>query len=183
MSEDCERAIRILQFSGKKEDWIMWTDKFLARATIRGYDEILMGTLLATGESSVDEDGNSKNLSKEEKHANGLNKKAYNELILSCNDKFLFGIVKSAKKQVHPKGDAREAWNKLKQRYEPNTGTELLALHKEYMSMELNDVKVDPETFITDLDELRARMREDPFNEEIPDNSFLIHTLNSLPME
>ena len=58
-----------------------------------------------------------------------------------------------------------------------------MALHKKYMSMELNDVKDDPETFITDLDELTARMKEDPFNKEIPDNSFLIHLLNSLPME
>lgn len=76
-----------------------------------------------------------------------------------------------------------EAWNKLKQRYEPNTGTELLILHKEYMSLELNDLKDDPQIFITELDELRARMKEDPFNEEIPDNSFFIHIQNSLPME
>ena len=70
----------------------MWADKFLARATIRGYDEILTGNLLATVKSSIDEDKNSKNLSKEEKHTNGLNKKAYHELILSCNDKISFNF-------------------------------------------------------------------------------------------
>ena len=51
------------------------------------------------------------------------------------------------------------------------------------MSRKLNDVKDDPETFITDLDELRERTREDPFNEEISDNSFLIHITNSLYIE
>ena len=84
MPDDGERAKRFQQFSGKKEDWIMWADKFLARATIREYD------------------GNFKNLSKEEKHANSLHKKTYNELILSSNEKISFGIVKSAMNQVHP---------------------------------------------------------------------------------
>ena len=55
-----------------------------------------MGTMLATDETS--EYGNPKELNKAEKHTNGLNNKAYNELILSCNDKIPFGIVKSAKK-------------------------------------------------------------------------------------
>ena len=94
-----------------------------------------------------------------------------------------FGIVKGAKTQVHPKGDDREAWTRLKQRYEPNTGTKLIFLHKVKMSLEFNDVNEDPETFVIELDELQARLREDPFNEEIPNNSFMIHVLNSLPVE
>ena len=115
--------------------------------------------------------------------ANSLNKKAYNELILSCCDKSSFGIVKGAKNKIHPKGNAREAWTRLKQRYEPNTGTELLSLNKEQKSLKLNNIKEDPETFKNELDELRARMKEDPFNEEFPHNSFMIHVLNSLPVE
>ena len=77
----------------------------------------------------------------------------------------------------------KEAWSKLKTRHEQNTETELLALHKEHMPLEMTDINEDPETFITELDGLQARKREDPFNEEIPDNSFMIHILNSLPVE
>ena len=39
---ESEKAIRILQLSGKNEDWLMWADKFIARATIRGYDKSLV---------------------------------------------------------------------------------------------------------------------------------------------
>ena len=134
--------------------------------------------MLAIGDGDQEEE-----LSLEQVKANDLNKKAYNELVLSCNDKISFGIVKRSKTKAHPKGDAKEAWSKLKQRYEPNTGTKLLALHKEYMSLKLTDIEEDPETFITELDELIARMKEDPFNEEIPDNNFMSHVLNSLPVE
>ena len=83
MTGDGEKAIRILQFNGKKEDWLKWADKFLAKATIKGYDEVLEGKLLATGE--LEEDGTIRKLSKSEEKANELNKKAYNELILSCS--------------------------------------------------------------------------------------------------
>ena len=51
------------------------------------------------------------------------------------------------------------------------------------MSLELTDIKEDSETFIKDLDELRARIKEDPSNKEILDNSFIIHVLKSLPNE
>ena len=85
MTEDGEKAIRILQFNGKKEDWLMWADKFLAKATTRGYDEVLEGKLLATRE--LEGDGTIRKLSKSEEKATDLNKIAYNELILSCSDK------------------------------------------------------------------------------------------------
>ena len=138
MTEDGEKAIITLQFSGKKEDWLMWADKFLAKAIIGGYDKVLEGKLFATGE--LEDDGTMKKLTNNEKKANDLNKKAYNELIPSCNDKISFGIVKSANTKLLPKSDVKEAWRKLKTRYEPNTGTELLALHKEYMSMDMTDL-------------------------------------------
>ncbi len=100
-----EKAIRILQLSGKNEDWLMWTDKFIARATIRGYDKILMGNVLSTGE--LNEKGDPDELSKAEKQANSLNKKACNEWILSCCDKISFDAhvnrnVSSTRKSRRP---------------------------------------------------------------------------------
>ena len=67
----------------------------------------------------------------------------------------------------------------MKQRCKHNTGN-LPSLYNEYISLEPNEVKEDPEVFITELGKLRGRMKEEPFNEEIPDNSVLIHIINSL---
>ena len=180
MSDLNEKSIRILTFSGKKEDWTMWSDKFLAKASMKGYDVILDGSIIIK-----DDDPSTLSTTQKEaqEEAKKLNKRAYNELILACTDKISFGIVKGAKTKLLPKGDAKEAWNRLKVRFEPNTGTELLTLNKSYMSLELSDVKEDPEEFITRLDELRARMAEEPFNEVITDKSFMLHVLNSLPIE
>ena len=38
-----EKTIRVIPFSGKQEEWRMWSRKFLARAKIRGYKEVLLG--------------------------------------------------------------------------------------------------------------------------------------------
>ena len=177
MSQDnTEKSIRILTFSGKKEDWMMWLDKFIAKAMMKGYNEILDGTVLVPDDNVVTP-------TPSEEEAIKLNKLAYNELILACTDKIAFGIVKNAKTKDHKKGNSKIAWDRLKTKYEPNTGTELLAINKEYMSMELDDIKKDPEDFITDLDKLRTRMADDTFNEIITDKSFMLHVLNSLPVE
>ena len=49
--------------------------------------------------------------------------------------------------------------------------------------VEMTNVTEDPENFITELDELCARMKEEIFNEIIQNNSFMIHILNALPVE
>ena len=43
MTTESEKAIRVLPFSGKREEWNMWSKKFLARAKKLGYRHILKG--------------------------------------------------------------------------------------------------------------------------------------------
>ena len=66
-TEEGGKAIRILYFSGKKEDWLMQTDEFMAKANVKGYDEILFGSILAFGDGC--QEGR---LSKEQVKANKL---------------------------------------------------------------------------------------------------------------
>ena len=44
-SED--KAIRVIAFNGKQVDWIVWEEKFLAKANIKGYKKILLGKEIA----------------------------------------------------------------------------------------------------------------------------------------
>ena len=170
-----EKTIRILAFTGKKEDWNMWSEKFMAKASIRGFDEILEGTLKCPKDDAT-------NLNKKEETAKALNKIAFNELVLSATDNVTASLIKSAKYGSIRKGDAHDAWNKLKAKYEPNTGKELLDLNKEYMALDMK-VSDDPEEFITELSELRSRMKKEPFNQVIEEQSYLLRILNGLPSE
>ena len=50
MIEEGEKAICIWQFSERQEDWSIWADKVMAKANMRGCDEILPGASLAIGD-------------------------------------------------------------------------------------------------------------------------------------
>jgi len=111
-----------------------------------------------------------------------LNKKAYNELVLSCSDEISFGIVESAKTNEIKHGDAKLAWDNLTQRYEPDTGAELIKLKREYNSLTMSRSD-DPDDYISKLDLYRSKMKKVPFNHDISDEDFFIHILNTLPIE
>ena len=46
MSEETstyDKSVRIIRFSGKQSDWRIWSIKFLAYASVKGYRDILLG--------------------------------------------------------------------------------------------------------------------------------------------
>ena len=54
MGETDEKTIKVLQFSGKEEDWRMWSAKFMARANLRGFAEILNAKKIAPIDTEAD---------------------------------------------------------------------------------------------------------------------------------
>jgi hypothetical protein len=40
---DTTVSIRVIPFTGKKEDWPIWSVKFLAPARCKGYRDVLLG--------------------------------------------------------------------------------------------------------------------------------------------
>ena len=42
-TEETEKSYRVLPFSGKHDDWHMWLRKFLARAKLKKYKDVLTG--------------------------------------------------------------------------------------------------------------------------------------------
>ena len=78
-------------------------------------------------------------------------------------------------------GNAREAWKKLTDKYQPDRAPNRVELKQEFTSKKLKDSSQDPDEWITKLEELRAdlaRMKSNISNED-----FFIHILNNLPAE
>ena len=98
------KAIRIIPFSGKAEDWNRWSKTFLATATAKGHREVLRPTDPTTLADAA------------------LNVQVYNDLILSCQDDITFGIVDESISTDFRDGDARLAWKNLQEKFEPSTG-------------------------------------------------------------
>ena len=61
MSEEEVKTTKIIKFSGSKDDWPIWSEKFLARARRVGYKDILLGNVIVP-----DDDTDIENLSDDE---------------------------------------------------------------------------------------------------------------------
>ena len=103
MTEDREKTTRILPFSGKKEHWAVWEEKFLARAKRKGYKDILLGKKEAPKDSDTYDTSN--DAGKELQRRRDANELGFEELILSIDGKTKVGkvassLVKEAKTQT-----------------------------------------------------------------------------------
>ena len=175
-----ETSIRVVIFSGKKDDWDSWKEKFSVRASIKGYDEILSGDEKVP--ATHDEDGKKLTLTEAEKAISDKNKKGFGDLILSIdcstpNGKIAFAMVKGTKTKAYPSGNLHTAFQRLKTKFEPSTTPQLVHLTREFHSKSLKP-GTDPDIFITELEALQVQMSELEY--EISNKAMILHVLNNL---
>ena len=179
MSDDGDKAIRILPFSGKKEAWTMWSRKFVTRAMTKKYKDVLLGTIVPP---KHDEDLNVQTADGRVKaKAREANERAYNDLMLSCEEDVCFGIVDAARTENLPDGDAAKAWKGLLAKYEPSTAAEKVKLDREFTKSALKNASDDPDAWLTELERKRQQMKTLGMTKE--DDDIIRHVLNNLPKE
>ena len=185
-NDDHEKSIRIISFSGKKEDWSVWEEKFLARARRKGYKKILKGKEKAPKDSIVIDNSNA--AGKELERMQEANENAYEDLILSINTKnksgeVAFAIIKGCKTTEFADGDAFISWTRLLDKYASKSTPLLLKLKKEFTNSVMKNNE-DPDEWITGLEATQTRIKEIVPNKvhvQISDDDLMIHVLNYLP--
>jgi hypothetical protein len=110
-------TIRLIPFCGKVEEWLIWSEKFLAKAKRYGFKDVLLGKLSIpkTDESFEEASDQGKRMLKIIK----FNEIAFTELILSIdvktsNGNIAFNLVKGCKSKDYPDGNAATAWKDSK---------------------------------------------------------------------
>ena len=181
--DEHEKSIRIITFSGKKEDWCIWEEKFLARARRKGYKKILKGTETAPKDSETIDETTTELIRLQE-----ANENAYEDLILSINTKtkageVAFAIIKGCKTADYSDGNAFLAWTRLSDKFASKSTPSLLKLKKEFTNsvMKRNE---DPDEWITGLEATQNRIAEivpTKKHVQISDDDLMIHVLNYLP--
>ena len=175
-----ETSIRVITFSGKKKDWIAWEEKFLAKSKRRGYKDILLGKvpIPLSGAYLDPTDATEKVLYEiREKNESG-----YTDLILSMDTetssgKVAFNTVRNSKSKDYEDGNIAIAFKNLRRKYAPKTAPSLAKLHKDFYGSRLKK-NVDPDIFITYLEDLRSRMED--MNSGMTDDQFILHVVNNL---
>ena len=157
--------IRIVTFTGKRNDWRQWSKKFLAVAEKREYRSIL--------ETDPDE------LDIKIDDKKKMNSLAYNDLLLAMTEDVSFGLVDEATSSTYPEGDARTAWGKLMQRYESQTNASRVKLMGQFTSSKLRKNSQDPDPWISELELMRIRLKK--MGSKIDDEYLMMHIMNNLP--
>jgi hypothetical protein len=107
-----------------------------------------------------------------------MNELAYTELILSIDDKtsnakVAFNLVKGWKNKDYAGRNARMAWERLRNKFEPSSSPSLVEIEKQFLHCSLKKEQ-DPDIWITELEDYRMRLEE--LGSSISDNQFFTYT-------
>ena len=183
MSEDnADKTIAKFTFSGKKVDWAVWSEKFLARARRKDYKKVLKGSVTVPKDSETID--TSTTAGKEKKRLRELNELAYEDLILFIDGttdagRVAFSIVRGSKTEDLKDGCALTAWTRLNDKYESKSAPSRLKLKKEFNTSKLENARSDPDVWLTKLEDLRVQLAT--VGKMMSDEDLLEHALNNLP--
>jgi len=184
MSTIEEKSLKVIVFSGKQDDWRFWEVKFLARARRKGFRELLLGKLTIPIDTEVLNDTvPAEKIKIDIRDANEL---AFEELVLSIDTsqpegRVAFQSICSCRTTDYKNGNAAVAWKSLSDKYAPKIAPMKLELKFEFQRMKLRDASEDPDVWISQLEDLRGRLKD--MNAPISDDDFFVHILNNLPPE
>ena len=160
-----EKVIRIIAFSGKKNDWRQWSHTFMAVANKRGYKDYVDGTKKISSTTTDNEKGN--------------NIAAYIDMLLSMLDYVSFRLVDESTTSVYPDGDAFMAWSKLQQKFESQTSASRVKLMNQFTNNKLKKLSKDPDEWIAELELTRSRLKK--MGTEIEESYLMMHVLKNMP--
>src|SRR6056300_127745 len=104
-----DKAIRVITFSGKQEEWSVWEAKFLAKANRKGFKKVLLGSEKVPKDDELNADVTSSER-KEQERIREANEMAYEELLLSIEGtsktgRVAFNLVKLSKTKDLKEGE------------------------------------------------------------------------------
>ena len=151
MSEESnkELSLHYLPFKGKKEEWEMWSAKFLSKPRKKKYMNIL------TAEKPMEFE-DPENKTTEEQAKEKLNDEAYDDLITLMENKIAFSKVSQAKTTTLPNGCTHTAWKNLMNKYKPKTVQSKAKKKLEFAQSKLTDWTKDPDEWLDELERIRA---------------------------
>ena len=151
----------------------MWATKFRSAAILEGYS--IVSTEKDPKIPKHDKVLKDTEADKEKEKPHKGNKKAYCELILACQGPIAFNIVRKCTTDYLPTGNAFLAWNKLKDKFDPQTSNEKLQLKEKFTNSKLTDWKKSPDDCITQLEIITYQL--DQMGHKIMDEDFMIRIL------
>ena len=178
-----DKTLKLPRFSGKQEDWQIWSEKFLIRAKRKGYKDLLLGKVEIPSDQETSTDARRAD---ELDELRELNELAFEEIEMGMDTdkktgRVAFDYVRLSKTENNVDGNCKLAWDRLKMKFESKQAPTRLMLRKEFYNKKLSSISEDPDEWITELEDLRLRMQS--AGSRMSNMDLVEHILNSLPKE
>ncbi len=119
---ESHNSARLSKWTGKKAEWAMWEEQFLARAKRKGYKNIALGRVIVPRVSDVIQLPETVEAREAREKIIDLNDQGYSDLITMIDTtksggKVAFSIIKRSKTSEYPDGNIAVAMDGLKRKY------------------------------------------------------------------
>ena len=167
----------------------IWSRKFLARSNRKGYKNLLLGKdIVPTEQEYILTIGEENSGKKKTVKMWMLNEHAFEEILLSIegqtsSGKVAFNLVDNCTTADQPDGNCKLAWDRLVNKYAPQTAPSYITLKKTFANSTLADATEDPDNWITELECMRTEMNKVTISgkSDMTDVDVIIHVLSNLP--
>jgi len=153
---DDDKSYKVIQFSGKKEDYQKWAAKFLAFAHVKGFKKILTGVSTPPPANEVLTSGDD-----EKKALRKANDLAYSVMHMVVKDDVSFNAVYSATTDDLPDGDAFKAWTNLEKIFKPVSNASKHELEQKFNQCSLTQEDKNPDEFFSELEKIKLQLKLD----------------------
>ena len=130
--------------------------KFTVIADNRGYEDIIDGTVIPPDEKEImevlpDDKVPKQKAIKEKLAARLANKKGYRDLVM-LTEGISLNIVENATSVKLSKGDLRNAWGRLKRRWNPKTREDKVEVYTKFLNYKLENTRQKPMDWLAFLE-------------------------------
>ena len=155
IEKEVGRTLKVVPFDGSREEWHMWSRRFLSMARIRDVEKYF----LEANACPVTPADGSGDFSEAEKVLFKHHNIAYGWLVMSVQCPTCFGLIDTARTPIHPKGSCYLAWKALKSKFEPKLVATTQQLKAQFHSKSMSRNQ-DPDEYIQELERIRQRLEE-----------------------
>ncbi|MGL4342651.1 MAG: reverse transcriptase domain-containing protein, partial [Lactococcus lactis] len=171
--EDTDKY-KVMKFSGKRADFSLWKDRFLAHCCVKECDDVVLNDDVVPADSKALTE-NDADLLKYRKD----NKKAYGILINLVSDPSSINAVLGAKTTELPRGCVRTAFKNLEKLYDIKNEDVKHELQQKFNKSELISNDKNPDIWFSQLETWRLRLMLD-YKVDITEADLVNHIIYNL---
>jgi hypothetical protein len=174
-------AIRVMNFTRKTEEWLTWSEKFLAKARRSGIKDIVLGKVTIPKTNEEINEKTDEGEGKSKLKICNFNDLSYKELnfyshVRNSSGKVEFRMVKGCKNKDYTEGNEAMAWERLTNKYEPTSVPSLVKTERLFTKISFCKNE-DPDAWITTIEKFRMKLED--MGSAVTDDQFMIHVLNN----